>query len=74
MQRLKALKDSCDTFEADRAETLLAEMSGMMYEGRPMEELLQNIREDVEEFEFGKASEKMRALIGGMEGGETDES
>ena len=74
LQRLKALKDSCDTFEADRAETLLAEMSGMMYEGRPMEELLQNIREDVEEFEFGKASEKMRALIGGMEGGETDES
>ena len=74
LQRLNALKDCFDTFEADRAETLIAEMSGMVYEGKPVEELLRGIREDVDEFEFGKAAEKMQVLIQGMEGGGTDES
>lgn len=72
--RLNALKESFDTFEADRAEMLIGEMSGMMYGELSVEELLKNIREDVEEFEFGKASEKVQALIDSMEGGGTDES
>lgn len=74
LQRLNALKDSFDTFEADRAETLIAEMGSMVYEGMPVEELLRGIREDVDEFEFGKASGKVQALIDSMEGGGTDES
>ena len=72
--RLCALKDSFETFEADRAETLIGEMSGMMYGEMSVGEILQNIREDVEEFEFGKASEKVQALMDSMEGGGTDES
>ena len=74
LQRLNAIKDCFDTFEADRAEILIAEMSSMVYGGMPVEELLRGIREDVNEFEFGKASEKMQALIENMEGGGTDES
>lgn len=74
LQRLNALRDCFDTFEADRAEILIAEMSSMAYEGKPVEELLRDIREDVDEFEFGKAAEKMQVLIKNMEGGGTDES
>lgn len=74
IQRLKALKSCFDTFEADRAEALMAEMSSMVYGGMPVEELLHDISEDVDEFEFGKAAEKVQALIESMEGGGTDES
>lgn len=74
LQRLNALKDCFDTFEADRAEILIAEMSSMVYGGMPVEELLRDIREDVDEFEFRKASEKVQALMESMEGGGTDES
>ena len=46
----------------------------MLYGDTLVEEFLRDIREDVNEFEFGKASEKMQALIKRMEGGGTDES
>lgn len=36
--------------------------------------ILRDIREDVREFGFGKASEKVQALIKNMKGGGTDES
>ena len=74
LQRLNALRDSFDIFEVSQAEALIAEMSGMRYGEKPVEELLRNIREDVEDFEFGKASEKVQALIDGMKGGGIDES
>lgn len=74
IQRLKALESCFDTFEADRAEALMAEMSSMVYGGMPVEELLHDISEDVDEFEFGKAAKKVQALIESMEGGGTDES
>lgn len=74
LERLYGLKDSFGTFEADRVETLLGEMSGMLYGEMSVGELLLNIREDVEDFEFGKASEKVQALIDSMKGGGTDES
>lgn len=74
LQRLNALKDCFDTFEADRAEMLIAEMSSMVYGVKPVEELLRDIREDIDDFEFGKASGKVQALIDSMEGGGTDES
>lgn len=74
LERLNALKDSFDTFEADRAEALMAEMGNMMYGEISVEELLREIREDVEEFEFGKASEKVQTLLERMEGGGIDET
>lgn len=74
LQRLNALKDCFDTFEADRAETLIGEMSSTVYGEMPVEKLLRDIKVDVDEFEFGKASGKVQALIERMEGGGTDES
>lgn len=74
LERFNALKDSFDTFEADRAEALMAEMGNMMYGEISVEELLREIREDVEEFEFGKASEKVQTLLERMEGGGIDET
>ena len=73
LRGLHGLKDSFDTFEADRAETLIEEFSGWMYRERPVAELLQDIKAAVEEFEFGKASEKLQALIDSVEGGGSDE-
>lgn len=74
LQRLNALKSCLDTFEADRAETLIGEMSSTVYGEMPVEKLLRDIKVDVDEFEFGKASGKVQALIERMEGGGTDES
>lgn len=52
----------------------MAEMGNMMYGEISVEELLREIREDVEEFEFGKASEKVQTLLERMEGGGIDET
>lgn len=74
LQRLSVLKGSFETFEAERAETLLAEMDNNIYQGVSVGELLRDIREDVEDFEFGKASEKLQALVDMVEGGGIHES
>ena len=62
-KQLTALKESLDTFEADKAETLLEEMSGMAYDGTPVGELLGDVRQDVDDFELGTASEKVERFI-----------
>ena len=70
IQRLEELKEGLDTFEADKAESLIAEMSGAVYNGVSVGELLCDVRQDVDDFEFGAASEKVEALIRKAEGGE----
>ncbi|MGN0166815.1 MAG: response regulator [Acetatifactor sp.] len=70
IQRLTELKKSLDTFEADRAEALFAELDGIVYHGVSVAELLQEIRQDADDFEFSAASEKMEAFIRKVEGGE----
>ena len=67
---LSELKKSLDTFEANTAENLLSEMSGHVYQGMPVGEILRDIRQDVENFELGAASGKVKLLIDNMEGGE----
>ncbi|MCH5281856.1 MAG: hypothetical protein J1E61_10345, partial [Lachnospiraceae bacterium] len=62
-KQLTALKESLDTFEADKAETLLEEMSGMAYDGTSVSELLGDVRQDVDDFELGAASEKVERII-----------
>ena len=69
-KRLSELKESLDTFEMNAAETLLKEMSELVYRGTPVSELLKDARQDVDDFEMGKAAEKVEALISRMEGGE----
>lgn len=70
LQRLAELKDSLGTFEADRAQALISEMSSAVYQGTAIGGLLDAARRDVADFEFGAASEKVEAFIDSVEGGE----
>ena len=63
LERLSELKESLDTFEADKAENILAEMSGFVFQGKSVRELLRDVRKDVEDFELGAAAEKVGVLI-----------
>ena len=69
-EKLRELKEGLDTFEADKAETLLGDMNSLIYDGTPVRELLGDVRQDVDDFEFGAASEKVETLIRNLEGGE----
>jgi len=70
VRRLQELKEKLDTFEADKAENMISEMSGFIYQGTAVEELLHDVRQDVEDFELGAASGKVEDMISGMKGGE----
>lgn len=70
VQRLTELKDVLDTFEADKAEALISEMSAFVYQSTSVRELLCDVRQEVDDFEFTAASGKVEALIRNMEGGE----
>ena len=61
--RLSELQKSLETFEADRAETILAEMRGFVYQGVSVRELLRDVSRDVEDFELGAAAGKVKELI-----------
>lgn len=70
LYQLEKLKGGLDTFEADKAEAVMAEISGSVYEGASVGGLLYNVRQDVNDFEFASASEKVEALMKKVEGGE----
>jgi len=70
VRQLEELKETLDTFEADKAEKMISEMSGFIHQGITTKELLHDVRQDVEDFELGAASEKTEALISSMKGGE----
>lgn len=59
---LSELQKSLETFEADRAEAILAEMRGFVYQGVSVRELLRDVSRDVEDFELGAAAEKVKAF------------
>jgi len=69
VRRLRKLKEVLDTFEADRADSLIAEMSGHICRNISVDGLLRDIKQDVEDFEFSSAAVKTEALIKKMEGG-----
>ncbi|MCH5267656.1 MAG: response regulator [Lachnospiraceae bacterium] len=76
LKQLSDLKESLDTFEADKAETLLTEMDKWVYLGSSVSELLHDVKQDVKDFEMGAAAEKTEALMlyinsGQMEGRES---
>lgn len=72
IERLRALVEGLKTFEADKAESLLSELSTVVYRGEKVENLLCDVRLDVDDFEFGAASEKVKSLIKNLEGGEAE--
>ncbi len=68
--QLGELKDSLDTFEADRAEKIIEEIKDKQYEGKLVEELLKDIVHDIEEFEMTAAMEKTVKLTEDVKGGD----
>lgn len=70
IHQLTELKESLDTFEADKAEDIISKIGGFMHQGTAVGELLHDVRQDIEDFELGAASEKLEALLGSMKGGE----
>ena len=70
LRQLWELKERLDTFEADKAEKLLAELNGLAYNGTPVSEMLGDVRRDVDDFELGTASKKVETLTRDLEGGE----
>ena len=70
LEKLSAFRAALDTYESDRAEALLTDMSGFAYQGTPVRELIRPIRQDVDDFEWAAATGKTDALMGSLEGGE----
>ena len=68
--KLKQLKKSLDSYDIDQAEALILEMSDMEYQGKSVGTLLQDVGQDVEEFEYTAAAERVEALLGSVEGGD----
>ena len=66
LSHLSELRKSLETYEADRAEAVLAEMCGFVYRGVPVRQLLRDIRQDVEDFELSAAAGKVKELMGGI--------
>ena len=69
---LLELKECLDTFEADRAQKILDKLRGMIYQEKPVGELIGDVEQDVADFELEKASDKVMALIRRMKGGEAE--
>ena len=67
---LGGLKDSLTTYEADKAQSIIEQLNGMVYQGTPVKEMIQPIAQNVQDFEFEEAADKTAALIGRVEGGE----
>lgn len=70
-EKLKEIMKSLGTFEAEKAQTQIEELNGFAYESKPVADFLKEVLQDVEDFEIAAASEKVKALIGRVKGGET---
>ena len=69
-RRLEEIEDSLNTFEADKAKNLIEQLSGFTYCGDSVAGLLEEAGKDVDDFEMTAASEKVKALIDNMKGGD----
>lgn len=72
IRQLKELKDSFDTFEADKSEGVISQMSNYRYQGSSVAELLTEVQNCVENFEFDAASGKVQELIYSVEESEQE--
>ncbi len=64
------LKGYFETYEADKSQHLLEELSKTTCKGQSVKKLLREIQHDVEEFEYDSALEKATALSEKLKGGE----
>ena len=62
LSRLEELQGSLDTYESDTAGRLIESLAGNAWQGKPVKELLREVEQAVEQFEFETASEKLAAL------------
>ncbi len=69
-ERLEELQKSLSTFEAEKAEELLKALEKQSYQGTDLSTRLSEIRQDIENFDFGECSEKVAALLEKIEGSE----
>ena len=69
--RLKEIEDSLNTFEADKAKSLIERLSGFTYCGDSVAGLLEEAARDVDDFEMAAALEKVKTLIREAGDGET---
>lgn len=69
-RRLKEIEDSLNTFEADKAKTLIEQLGGFLYCGNSVAGLLEATERDVDDFEMAAASEKVKILIHDVGDGE----
>ncbi len=70
LERLRELKESLDTYEADRAGRLIDELGKSIWQGGTVGELLREIKRSVGQFEFEAASERLAALTERVKEGE----
>lgn len=69
--RLKEIEDSLNTFEADKAKSLIERLSSFTYCGDSVAGLLEEAARDVDDFEMAAALEKVKTLIREAGDGET---
>ncbi len=67
---LDELHSCFDTYEADKAQNLIEELSKTVYSGKSVKALLRAVKQDVEDFEYEAAAEKATALADKVKGGE----
>lgn len=70
IKKLEVLKASLSTYEIDQSEKLISEMKNMECQGMPVGKLLYDIEQDVENFEFAIATEKVETMLRNMERGD----
>ncbi len=66
---LDGLQESLDTYEQDKARSLIGELGGRVWDGRELRALLRDVERSVEEFEFEAAAEALEALRAQVRGG-----
>lgn len=71
LRRLEEIEDSLNTFEAEKAKTLIEQLDGFVYCGNAVAGLLEEIGRDVDDFEMAAALEKVKTLIGSVGDGES---
>lgn len=69
-RRLEEIEESLNTFEAEKAKTLIEQLNGFAYGGNSVAGLLEEAGRDVDDFEMAAASEKVKTLIGSVGDGE----
>ncbi len=69
-KRLEEVNDSLNTFEAEKAKKLIAQLDGFLYDGKPVAGLLEAAGRDIDDFEIAAAAEKVKALLHGVGDGE----